>query len=295
MRGFISGKTLHLRELFATITVIFAVYIVIVALLLYIFGEQDIIDNFSLAMSTISTGGFVPSSTILQDMADLEYVVLMGAMILGALPFTFHYAFVRKRFMSPKLGKEVLVFFAVLGIAVIIFSSISGLDPVFSVFYTISAGTTAGLQIESLDDLSGASQTILVLLMFIGGCGFSTAGGIKIFRFMQLRNITKAFRSVTRKELSNENKKEITTSLIVIALFPLIAFATAFHLVDITGAEFNDAFVEAAGIITTGGLWADVITNDVEPATKIVLSFLMIFGRLEIIAILYIFLPKLIV
>ena len=165
MRGFISGKTLHLRELFATITVIFAVYIVIVALLLYIFGEQDIIDNFSLAMSTISTGGFVPSSTILQDMADLEYVVLMGAMILGALPFTFHYAFVRKRFLSPKLGKEVLVFFAVLGIAVIIFSSISGLDPIFSVFYTISAGTTAGLQIESLDDLSGAAQTILVLLM----------------------------------------------------------------------------------------------------------------------------------
>jgi trk system potassium uptake protein TrkH len=227
-------------------------------------------------------------------MADLEYVVLMGAMILGALPFTFHYAFVRKRFLSPKLGKEVLVFFSVLGIAVIIFSLISGLDPIFSVFYPISAGTTAGLQIESLDDLSGASQTILVILMFIGGCGFSTAGGIKIFRFLQLRNITKIFRSITRQELSSENKKEITTSLIVIALFPLIAFATAFHLVDITGAEFNDAFVEAAGIITTGGLWADVITNDVNPATKIVLSFLMIFGRLEIIAILYIFLPKLI-
>ena len=183
MRGFISGKTLHLRELFATITVIFAVYIVIIALLLYIFGERDIIDNFSLAMSTVSTGGFVPSSTILQDMLVEEYIVLMGAMILGALPFTFHYAFVRKRFLSPKLGKEVLVFFAILAGAVVIFSLVSGLDPIRSVFYPISAGTTAGLQIESLDGLSGASQTILVLLMFIGGCGFSTAGGIKIFRF----------------------------------------------------------------------------------------------------------------
>lgn len=294
MRGFISGKTLHLRELFATITVIFAVYIIIVALLLYIFGERNIIDNFSLAMSTISTGGFVPSSTILQNMLVEEYIVLIGAMILGALPFTFHYAFVRKRFLSPKLGKEVLVFFAILGGAVLIFSLISGLDPILGVFYPISAGTTAGLQIDSLENLSGASQTILVLLMFIGGCGFSTAGGIKIFRFLQLRNIGKAIRSTTRKELSNENKKEITTSLIVIALFPIIASLVAFHLVDITDAEFNDAFVEATGIITTGGLWADVITNDVNPATKIVLSFLMIFGRLEIIAILYIFLPKLI-
>ena len=293
MRGFISGKTLHLRELFATITIIFAVYIVIVALLLYIFGERNIIDNFSLAMSTISTGGFIPSSTILQDMLWQEYFVLIGAMILGALPFTFHYAFVRKRFLSPKLGKEVLVFFTILAVAVLIFGFTSDLDPILSIFYTISAGTTAGLQLDSLDDLSGLSQTILVILMFIGGCGFSTAGGIKIFRFMQLRNIGKAFRAASRKELTIENKKEMTTALIIIALFPIIATVVAFHLVDITGTEFNDAFLEATGIITTGGLWADVITTDINPTTKIVLSFLMIFGRLEIIAILYIFIPKL--
>jgi trk system potassium uptake protein TrkH len=293
MRGFISGKTLHLRELFATITIIFAVYIVIVALLLYIFGERNIIDNFSLAMSTISTGGFIPSSTILQDMLWQEYFVLIGAMILGALPFTFHYAFVRKRFLSPKLGKEVLVFFAILAVAVLIFGFTSDLEPIMSIFYTISAGTTAGLQLDSLDDLSGLSQIILVILMFIGGCGFSTAGGIKIFRFLQLRNIGKAFRAASRKELTIENKKEMTTSLIIIALFPIIATVVAFHLVDITGTEFNDAFLEATGIITTGGLWADVITTDINPTTKIVLSFLMIFGRLEIIAILYIFIPKL--
>lgn len=78
MRGFISGKTLHLRELFATITIIFVVYIIIVALLLYIFGERNLIDNFSLAMSTLATGGFLPNSTILQDMLVEEYIVLMG-------------------------------------------------------------------------------------------------------------------------------------------------------------------------------------------------------------------------
>jgi trk system potassium uptake protein len=294
MRGFISGKTLHLRELFATISIIFTVYIVIVALLLYIFGERDIIDNLSLAMSTLATGGFLPSSTIIQDMLTEEYIVLMGAMILGALPFTFHYAFVRKRFLSPKLGKEVLVFFAILGVAVLIFSLISGLDPIRSVFYPISAGTTAGLQIESLDNLSGASQIILVILMFIGGCGFSTAGGIKVFRFLQLRNISKIFRFKTRQELSDENKKEITTALIVISLFPILALIGAFHLADVTGAEFSDAFVESTGIITTGGLSTHVITDELNPEIKIVMSFLMILGRLEIIAILYIFIPKLI-
>jgi trk system potassium uptake protein TrkH len=68
MRGFISGRTLHMRELFGTITVIFALYIVIVALLLWVFGERNLMDNFSLAMSTLATGGFLPNSTILQDL-----------------------------------------------------------------------------------------------------------------------------------------------------------------------------------------------------------------------------------
>ena len=68
MRGFISGRTLHMKELFLTITIIFSIYIVIVATLLYFLGERDILDNFSLAMSTLSTGGFIPTSTILEDL-----------------------------------------------------------------------------------------------------------------------------------------------------------------------------------------------------------------------------------
>ncbi len=78
-------------------------------------GERDILDNFSLAMSTLQLEDLFPTSTILEDLLWQEHIVLMGAMILGALPFTFHYAFVRKKFLSPKLGKEVLTYFAILG------------------------------------------------------------------------------------------------------------------------------------------------------------------------------------
>jgi len=293
MRGFISGKTLHMKELFLTITVIFAIYIVIVASLLYIFGERNIIDNFSLAMSTLSTGGFTPTSTILEGLLWQEHIVLMGAMILGALPFTFHYAFVRKKFLSPKLGKEVLAYFAILGGATLLFAGISGLDPMQSVFYSVSASTTAGLQIESLAGLSGGAHTILIILMFIGGCGFSTAGGLKIFRLFHLRDIRAFISKVRRSELPSQNKKEIISSLIIIALFPTISAITGAHLSAIEDVPFQDAFFEAAGIITTGGLSAGVIDSNTDPATMIVLGFLMIFGRLEIIAIIYIFVPKL--
>ena len=293
MRGFISGKTLHMKELFLTITVIFAIYIVIVAFLLYLFGERNIIDNFSLAMSTLSTGGFTPTSTILDGLLWQEHIILMGAMILGALPFTFHYAFVRKKFLSPKLGKEVLAYFAILGGATLVFTAISGLDPMQSAFYSVSASTTAGLQIESLAGLSGGAHSILIILMFIGGCGFSTAGGLKIFRLFHLRDIKPFISKVGRSKLTSQNKKEITSTLIILALFPTISAITGAHLAAIEDVPFQDAFFEAAGIITTGGLSAGVIDNNTDPATMIVLGFLMIFGRLEIIAIIYIFVPRL--
>jgi trk system potassium uptake protein TrkH len=282
-----------MKELFLTITVIFAIYIVIVASLLYIFGERNIIDNFSLAMSTLSTGGFTPTSTILEGLLWQEHVVLMGAMILGALPFTFHYAFVRKKFLSPKLGKEVLTYFAILGGATILFAGISGLDPMQSAFYSVSASTTAGLQMESLAGLSGGAHTILIILMFIGGCGFSTAGGLKIFRLFHLVDIRAYFSKIKRRELSNQSKKELLSTLIILALFPTISAITGAHLAAIEDVPYQDAFFEAAGIITTGGLSAGIIDSDTDPATMVVLGFLMIFGRLEIIAIIYIFVPRL--
>lgn len=294
MRGFISGKTLHLRELFGTITIIFTVYIIIVATLLYLFGEKNIIDNFSLAMSTLSTGGFLPNSTILQDLVWQEYLILIAAMILGALPFTFHYAFVRKRFMSPKLGKEVLVYFGVLSVGTVIFIVVSGLDPLDGAFYTVSASTTTGLQIQPLDTFNGGAKSILIILMFIGGCGFSTAGGIKIYRFFNLKNFRKALHITTRKKLSSENKKEIATTTIILVLFPLIAAFTALHLMNTSDAGFGNSFVDASAAITTSGLTATVISFETDPATKVTLAMLMIIGRLEIIAIVYIFVPKLI-
>ena len=294
MRGFISGRTLHMKELFSTITIIFAVYIVIVATLLYILGaSENLLDDFSLAMSTLATGGFIPTSTILDDLSWQEHVVLMGAMILGALPFTFHYAFVRKKFLSPKLGKEVLTYFSILAAAIVLFIAISGLDPMESAFYSISASTTAGLQQESLAGLNGGAHTILIILMFIGGCGFSTAGGLKIFRLFHLRDVRSLFNKIKRDKLSSQAKKEVIATLIIIALFPTISAITGAHLAATEEVPYQEAFFEAVGVITTGGLSAGVIDSDTDPATKIVLGFLMIFGRLEIIAIIYIFVPKL--
>lgn len=293
MRGFVTGRTLRMKELFVTITVIFSIYIVIVALLLFLLGERNLLDNFSLAMSTLATGGFVPSSTILDGLLWQESAVLMAAMILGALPFTFHYVFVGKKFLSPRLGREVLAYFVILGCGTALFVLVTGSDPVQGAFRSVSASTTAGLQAESLAGIGPAAQAVLMALMLVGGCGFSTAGGLKVFRLLHLRDVAQMASAARRARLSPHAKKEAVATIVIVASFPVMAAAAGHHLAMSEGVPFNDAFFEAVGVVTTGGLSAGVIDSGTDPATKIALSFLMIIGRLEIIAILYIFVPRL--
>ena len=293
MRGFLTGRALHLKELFLSITVIFMLYIVTLALILFFLGKKNLLDDFSLSMSTVATGGFLPSSTILDGLLWTDYVVLMIAMILGALPFTFHYSFVSKKLRVKKLGREVMVYFYILGIGTALFIVLSGIDFLESAFYAVSASTTAGLQIQSTLGLNGAAYSVLVMLMFIGGCGFSTAGGMKVFRLIALRNLLNLIRTSTRRTMKPEIKNEVISAVIIVSLFPIIAAVAGAHLSSVTGASYTESFFEASGVITTGGLTTGVIDFDTDPATKIMLSFLMIFGRLEIIALVYIFAPKL--
>ena len=293
LRGFISGRSLHMRELFGTITIIFTIYIVIVVILFYLFGEKNIIDNFSLAISAFATGGFLPTSTFLNNLEWQEQVILMGAMIFGALPFTFHYSFVRKKFLSPKLGKEVLAYFVILGGAILLFIWLSGLDPLTSVFYSISASTTSGLHSQNIVNFNGAAHAILILLMIIGGCGFSTAGGIKVFRFLQVKECKKLFSKISRSELTPQKEKELLSTVLIIMLFLGTISITAIYLTAIADKNFEIAFFEATSIITTTGLTSDIVNFETDNTVKMVVSFLMIVGRVEIIAIIYIFVPKL--
>ena len=80
--------------------------------------------------------------------------------------------------------------------------------------------------------------------MFAGGCGFSTAGGIKIFRLMQMSNVVLFVRRSTRSNMSKDEKKEMMTAVLLILLFPVIALGTAFHIESITGADFGESYLD---------------------------------------------------
>ncbi|MEM3085253.1 MAG: CBS domain-containing protein, partial [Nitrososphaerales archaeon] len=154
MRGFITGKTLHLKELFLTITVVFSIYVAILSGLLYIFGMENVIDDLSLVLSTVVTGGFLPSSTIVAEKELYQTLILMGGMILGALPFTYHYALIKRRFLTPRLTREIMIFLGLGGLSVAVFPMVTGNFSLTDVFHAISAVTTTGNQIGSIAQLN---------------------------------------------------------------------------------------------------------------------------------------------
>ena len=289
MRSFISGKIPQLRELFITITILFSIYITIIAVSLFYLGERNLIDNFSLAMSAVSTGGWIPHSQILVDLTIPEYIVIMFGMILGALPFGFHYAFVRTKFMSIQASKEVLLYFAILGIGITIFVFSMDTPTIDSIFNLISGSTTTGFQTIPFNNLNPVAFTVIIIMMLIGGCGFSTAGGLKIFRLITLAH----FRNLIKKRTSRLNKNEIITALILVISLPLIPYFVADYM-DTQGYNFDDAYFDAVAAITTTGLGAGTITTSMDSFTIMIFGILPILGRIEIVLLIYIFLPKLI-
>lgn len=293
MRGFLTGRALHLRELFATITIIFSIYVVVITSILILFGSTNTINDVSLLFSALSTGGFVPSSTMLSSMHQYNLLAIIAAMILGALPFTYHYTLIKRRFITPRLSKEIAIFLLVLVASIGLFPLISGLGSFVAGFHAISASTTTGFQFTNLSALNDGAKTFFILLMFIGGCGFSTAGGIKIFRFIDLVGLARRIKyKETRRQMNIRDAKEFTSIVIIIILFPLISYFTALHIMG-QGFTFTDAYFESVAAITNGGLSVGVTSIDLDATSKVILALNMIVGRFEIIAFIYILVPRL--
>ncbi len=291
MKGFISGNIPHLKELFAIITIIFSIYAIIIALLLFYLGGGEILDDFALAFSALSTGGTSPDSKIFQGFTTPEYVVVIAGMILGALPFGFHYAFVRTKFLSISLTKEVAVYFCILIIFCIVFIFSMDTNWLESIFNIVSASTTTGFQTINFENLNPIAFTVIIIAMTIGGCGFSTAGGIKIFRFMQLAKLRHIF-NIKSAKISDSDRKDIIIGIIILATEIIIPLLVAAYMASM-GYDFQNAFFDGVSAITTTGHGAGTVSTVLDPFITIVFGFLMILGRIEIILLVYIFVPKL--
>jgi trk/ktr system potassium uptake protein len=192
MKSVLGGGMLRFKEFIVTLVGIFSVYTIILVLLTTVSGKTDDLTAISLILSTISGGGFSPTSTIINS-DNLEVLTVTSAgMILSALPFAFHYYVFRKKgLLSRKsLGSEVTVYLIAMGISMpllyVLMAGVPGNNIGTAAFHLISASTNTGLQYLNIQAIPVAAKVFLVIVMLVGGCAFSTAGGIKVGRLLFL-------------------------------------------------------------------------------------------------------------
>lgn len=291
MKNLLSGAFLRFRQLLITISALFTIYTLALVVLTYATNGTNIIYDFSLVFSTITTGGFSPSSTFV-SMDNIPRLFVIGAgMILGALPFAFHYSLFSKELRKKTLGMEVLIYAAVVAASIPVFLLLSGTDALTAAFHVVSASTTTGFQFIDFTAIPVEAKVFLMLIMMVGGTAFSTAGGIKLGRFLFV------FRRLAKKDdfdivasvTTRASEKIFRESLIVMGLYVGIALLTGYTISLIESAPFDNALFESISALTTSGLSTWILTADSGLASKLILIINMVAGRFEIIAILYIF------
>ena len=197
MKSVLGGGLLRVRELLITIVGIFTAYTLILIFMFIFFSQTGALNAISLAFATITGGGYIPLSNIITPDHPERLAILAAGMILSALPFAFHYhIFSRKGLLTRKtISIEVTVFLVLIITAIPIFYwlSLGKADIYSSIFHIISGSTTTGFQYLNIQSLPYGAKIFLTLMMLVGGTAFSTAGGIKVGRFILLyQELTKS-------------------------------------------------------------------------------------------------------
>lgn len=123
MKSVLGGGLLRIRELLITIVVIFSAYTIILTAAVIFLSQTDDLHATSLVFSTITSGGFIPSSDIITPTHPERLAILGVGMILSALPFAFHYSLFSKSGLRARkiISVEVAVFLALIVASIAIF------------------------------------------------------------------------------------------------------------------------------------------------------------------------------
>ena len=268
-------------------------------LALYILAGLPVFDAINLTFTTISTGGMsIKNANVGFYHDNIVYAITMFLMILGATSFTVHYKIIKTRGKSFFKDIQVQVMLSLIILATLGVIFLTRNEPVETLFHVISAITTTGANISSpayMTTWPSLSLMILMVLMMIGGSSGSTVGAMKIIRVITAikginLTLTKLISpqgrvlsvKIAGKKLKETEIREATSYLFLYLVFLLFGWGVFLYF-------GYDPFQSLFDIISTQGnvgLSLGVIGPGLPDAIKIVLTFLMWIGRLEIIPVL---------
>ncbi len=282
------------------------------ALTYYGFG-MNFFDSITHSMTTLATGGFsnYNESIGFFDSLAIETSAMIF-IILGSLPFITYIKFINGNKTIFFSDTQIKTFFKIIFISILILSiylvfNNSSSYNIRSIFFNvISILTGTGYVNAQFDNWGGFSLLIFLSLMFIGGCAGSTTCGVKIFRFQilylfiinQLKKIIYPKGIFIIKYNQSSIDEKFISSIISFIFFYFIIFFILTALLSLTGLDFITAISGAATSISNvgPGLGPEIGPNgnfsSLPDVSKWILSLGMILGRLELFAILVLFLPS---
>jgi trk system potassium uptake protein TrkH len=315
--GVESGKIVpRMRD---TATILYAIYLCLTAILFVILliGGMNPYEAAVHAMGTAGTGGAAPLNSSLGGYARLggavRWAVMVGMFLCG-INFNVLYALIKGNFKAVIKDEELRAyFFTALAGAVLITINIRGMcagfgeAATYGAFHSVSFLTTTGYFITDFTKWPAASRAIIIVLMLIGGCAGSTAGGMKIARIRLL------FKAVKHEMLKIIHPRAVRPIVMNGKLMPehittqVLLYCAAYGLM-LVGASIVVAFdvgslsaaVSSAismlsniepgfGVIGPAGAFGGY--GSFSPITKIVLTFCMIAGRLGFYPVFVLFMP----
>ncbi len=258
--------------------------------------------------TTVATGGFSTKTASIgfYDSLAVEAVIVFF-MVASGVSFSLYYLLYTRRSFDVVLDRELLAYLGILVVAifsmwgVLIFEGVYeasswGMALRDSAFSVVSVTTTAGFVTADFDKWETAAKLTLVLLMFIGGCAGSTAGGIKvirvvviihtilqdIFRMVHPRGVTPL---VVGGRMIPEGVRMAVLGLFAawIALFGAASLLVAFQE-NLTLTTSVTAVAATLNVIGPGlgQVGASESYEVVDPFGRVVLTVCMLLGRLEI-------------
>ena len=300
------------KEIAVRLIYIYSALTMMCALTYYMFG-MSFFDSITHSMTTLATGGFSNYNESIGFFDSLAIEIsAMFFIILGSLPFISYIKFIngnRDIFFSDT---QIITFFKIIFISIIILSIyLIFISPetynIRSIFFNvISILTGTGYVNAQFDNWGGFSLLIFLSLMFIGGCAGSTTCGVKIFRFQilylfitnQLKKIIYPKGVFIIKYNQSSIDEKFISSIISFIFFYIVIFLILTALLSLTGLDFVTAISGAATSISNvgPGLGSEIGPNgnfsSLPDVSKWILSLGMILGRLELFAILVLFLPS---
>lgn len=314
-----------------TALILYLIYFAFTALMFVIllFGEMNVFESLNTAFATAGTGGFGFRNDSFASFSPFSQIVVTVFLLIFSINFSSYYLLGKKRFKDAfNLEVKTFLLIVLLTTAVItanIYYSTPS-DGIFEVaateyssengyslgaalrhaaFSVASIISTCGFGTENFAAWPALSQTLLVMIMFIGACAGSTGGGIKVSRILILfkgvgRELKSAIHPRQVKKITIDKRpveNETVSSVNAYIACYVVIFAVSLLLISLDNHDFTTNFTAVTASINNIGPGLGMVGPTGNYAffsifSKLVLIFDMLAGRLELLPMLILFTPS---